>query len=148
MYRRILVPLDGSALAETAIPHAEALATAFGSEIDLLRITTLQFIQQPDGGYIVKEDGDRADAQAYLQQWKEKLERRGIKVSHSVGSGNVADAIVHRAADTGVDLIVMSTHGRTGAKLLAYGSVAYRVLQDAPCSVLVVRSKRISDPSA
>jgi nucleotide-binding universal stress UspA family protein len=141
MYRRILVPLDGSELAETAIPHAELLASATGAELELVRVTLLRFVQTPDGrGYVVQEDGDREEAEEYLQGWQQRLSGRGIKVGWQVRGGNVAEEIVELATGTKVDLIVMSTHGRTGARLWAYGSVAEKVLRAAPCSVLVVRT--------
>jgi len=141
MYRRILVPLDGSELAETAIPHADLLASATGAELELIRITLLRFVQAPDGrGYVVQEDGDRQEAEAYLQGWAGRLAARGIKVGFRVSGGNVAEEIVEHASRIKADLIVMSTPGRTGAGLWAYGSVAEQVLRAAPCSVLVVRT--------
>lgn len=141
MYRRILVPLDGSELAETAIPHAELLASATGAELELIRITLLRFVQAPDGrGYVVQEDGDRQEAESYLQEWAQRLAGRGIKVGFRVSGGNVAEEIVEHASRIKADLIVMSTHGRTGARLWAYGSVAEKVLRAAPCCVLVVRT--------
>ncbi len=140
MYQRILVPLDGSSLAEAAIPHAILLATTTGADLELIRVTVLRFVPQPGGsGHVVQEAADREEAEAYLQGWERKLRGNGIKVSYRVGAGNVAEEIVKHAADTGVDLIVMSTHGRTGTRLWAYGSVAYAVLRAAPCSMLVVR---------
>ncbi len=143
MYRRILVPLDGSELAETAIPHAELLASATRAELELIRVTLLRFLQAPGGhGHVVQEEGDREEAEGYLREWQQRLNDRGIRVSHQVRGGNVAEEIVGYAAATRADLIVMSTHGRTGARLWAYGSVAEKVLRAAPCSVLVVRVGR------
>ncbi|MHB1159172.1 MAG: universal stress protein [Chloroflexota bacterium] len=142
MYRRILVPLDGSPLAETAIPHAELLASATGAELDLIRVAVLRFVQLPGNeGHVVQENGDRAEAEAYLQEWQRRLSSKGIKVTGQVRSGNVAEEIVEHAATARTDVIVMSTHGRTGARLWAYGSIAEKVLRAAPCSVLVVRAR-------
>lgn len=143
MYQRILVPLDGSALAETAIPHAELLAFATGAELALIRVTVLRFLQEPGGGgHVVQEEGDRVEAEAYLQDRQKRLRARGINATCLVRTGGVAEEIVGYAAATKADLIVMSTHGRTGARLWAYGSVAEKVLRAAPCSVLVVRTRR------
>ncbi|MHB0870198.1 MAG: universal stress protein, partial [Chloroflexota bacterium] len=120
MYRRILVPLDGSPLAETAIPHAELLASATGAELDLIRVAVLRFVQLPGNeGHVVQENGDRAEAEAYLQEWQRRLSSKGIKVTGQVRSGNVAEEIVEHAATARTDVIVMSTHGRTGARLWA-----------------------------
>ncbi len=143
MYRRILVPLDGSDLAETAIPHAELLASTTGAELELIRVTLLRFLQAPDGhSYVAQENGDHDEAEGYLRRWQQRLSSKGIAASYQVRGGNVAEEIVEYAAATEADLIVMSTHGRTGARLWAYGSVAEKVLRAAPCSVLVVRAGR------
>ncbi len=143
MYRRILVPLDGSTLAETAIPHAQHLASSSGAKLELIRVALLRFVHAPDrNGYVVQEEGDRAEAESYLERWRRTLMAGGIDVTCQVRGGNVAEEIVEYAAATGADLIVMSTHGRTGARLWAYGSIAEKVLRAAPCSVLVVRSGR------
>lgn len=141
MYRRILVPLDGSALAETAIPPATLLASTTKAELELIRITVLRFVQQPGGGsFVVQEAADREEAESYLREWQSRLQSQGINATYQVRSGGVAEEIAKYAVETKADLIVMSTHGRTGTRLWAYGSVAYAVLRAAPCSVLVVRA--------
>ncbi|MGE5618875.1 MAG: universal stress protein [Sphingomonadaceae bacterium] len=144
MYSRILVPLDGSPLAETAITHAELLASATGAELELIRVAVLRFVQQPGKeGYVVQNGGDREEAEAYLQEWQRRLSDNGIRATYQVRVGNVAEEIVQYAAATRADIIVMSTHGRTGARLWAYGSIAEKVLRVAPCSVLVVRTRTV-----
>jgi nucleotide-binding universal stress UspA family protein len=141
MYRKILVPLDGSELAETALPHATLLAASTGAELVLIRVCVPRFLgPQATGEAVVQESGDRAEAELYLQEWQSRLRARGVKSSYHVGTGNVADAIAKQARADDVDLVVMSTHGRTGTQLWAYGSVAYSMLKVAPCSVLVVRT--------
>lgn len=143
MYHKILVPLDGSALAETAIPHAKLLAAATRARLELIRISVLRFLQQLDAGsFTVQEEADRGEAESYLQDWQQRLEPQGFEVGYQVLSGSVAEEIVKHARQIQADLIVMSTHGRTGTRLWAYGSVAYGVLRNAPCSVLVVRAPR------
>lgn len=143
MYRRLLVPLDGSPLAETALPHASHIASTAGAELHLLRVTVPVFVETPDGqGCRVHEDGDRAEAERYLREWRDRLSAGSMRVISEVLGGNVAEVITDYTAATGTDLIVMSTHGRTGVRLWAYGSVAEKVLRAASCSVLVVRSGR------
>ncbi|HEX2924013.1 MAG TPA: universal stress protein [Chloroflexota bacterium] len=143
MYRKILVPLDGSELAETALPHAGTIAAASGAELVLIRVCVPRFLgPQGNGGAVVQEAGDRAEAEMYLQEQQSRLRAKGIRVSYHVGTGNVADAIAKQARADDVDLIIMSTHGRTGTQLWAYGSVAYSMLKVATCSVLVVRTPR------
>jgi nucleotide-binding universal stress UspA family protein len=143
MYHKILVPLDGSELAETALPHARLLASSTGAELVLIRVCVPRFVNTPgNGGAVVQESGDRAEAELYLQEWQSRLRANGITASYQVSAGNVADAISNQARVDDTDLIVMSTHGRTGTQLWAYGSVAYSMLKVAPCSVLVVRTPR------
>lgn len=143
MYRNILVPLDGSELAETALPHASMLATASGAELVLIRVCVPRFLgPQGNREAVVQEAGDRAEVEMYLQELQSRLRARGIKAGYRIGTGNVAGAIAKQAHADNVDLIVMSTHGRTGTQLWAYGSVAYSMLKVAPCSVMVVRTPR------
>ena len=143
MYRKILVPLDGSDLAEMALPHASLLASSTGAELVLIRVCVPRFVGTPgNGGVVVQECGDRAEAELYLQEWQSRLRAKGIKASYQVSTGNVADAITNQVRADDTDLIVMSTHGRTGTHLWAYGSVTYSMLKGAPCSVLVVRAPR------
>lgn len=143
MYRKILVPLDGSALAETAIPHATLLASATQARIELIRVTVLRFIQQLDAGsFTVQEEADREEAESYLQEWQRRLESQGFEVGYQLLPGSVAEEIAKYASRIQADVIVMSTHGRTGTRLWAYGSVAYGVLRNAPCCVLVARAPR------
>jgi nucleotide-binding universal stress UspA family protein len=144
MFKRILVPLDGSELVEKALPYAEALAQRFDAELIALRV--LLMIPEAIGGrhgmmFQERPTRDRPEVLVYLNgvmsQWRERhlLPARAVVLeNYSAG-----DAIIDLACQEKVDLIVMSTHGRSGLSRLVYGSVAGKVLQHAPCPVFLVK---------
>lgn len=146
-YQRLLVPLDGSQLAELALPHAESWARTFDAEVVLLRVPTLPPYATlgPDATMVVpsllSEAYDEADA--YLANMLRSLKAKGLRVHKAaVEPGAVADTIIDYAHDSVVDLIVMSTHGRSGLGRWVYGSVADRVLRGADVPVLLIRAPR------
>src|SRR5437762_602347 len=116
MRQRILVPLDGSPLAEHALPFAETIAGGLGAALVLLRV--------PDP--LEVPERARREAQEYLDPIAARLARAGVPVVVDVPEGyyQAADAIVGRVPDDAADLIVMATHGRSGFQRLLYGSVA------------------------
>ncbi|MCS6845482.1 MAG: universal stress protein [Caldilineales bacterium] len=144
MYRRLLVPLDGSALAERALGHAEALARLFDSELILLRVVVSPYTLVAPDLILAGADPDlpalRAHAEAYLRSVAGRLENQGMRVRTVVCDGPVAEMILDQAQAQEADLIVMSTHGRGGVRRWVYGSVAERVLQGAACPVLLIRA--------
>ena len=152
MYRRILVPLDGSALGEAALPHAEALAEKFGAALTLLHATTppatIAAAEAAAGVIpVVPVDLDpvtiateeQEDAARYLGGIAERLRARGLTVDVSEPEGDSAAAIVAVAGEQRADLIAMTTHGHGGLGRLVLGSVADEVVRHAPCPVLLVR---------
>ncbi len=144
-YQRILVPLDGSQLAEQALPHAERIARAFHGEIVVLRVPTISpsLTFGPDPGVLLPTLLNEAyeEADAYLANVARRLHAHGIE-AHKVpmDPGPVAEAILDYARDADIDLIVMSTHGRSGVGRWVYGSVADRVLRGAEIPVLLIRA--------
>ena len=144
MVKRILVPLDGSALAEAALDHARQLALCQDSEIVLLRVVISPYtIVAPDlvlAGQGVDQEQLQQEAEQYLQTQAGRLAAHGIAVHLVACQGPVAEAILDHARSLAVDVIVMSTHGRGGVSRWVYGSVADRVLQAAPCPVLLIRA--------
>ncbi len=145
MYRKILLPLDGSELAECALPHMEAVARGCeAADVILLRV--VEPLNLP-GDYVISpgdrertEKEHRADAGKYLAQLKSRLDGKGLSLQTEVIEGRVAEGIVDYAAGHGVDLIVMATHGRSGISRWALGSVADRVVRLASVPVLMVRA--------
>ena len=145
MYRTILVPVDGSELAECAIPHVEAIARGCDSpQIVLMQVT--EPIHLP-GEYVISEKDrkhleaqHRAAAEEYLGRLTRRLGDSGLSLASAVVSGKVAETIVDYAEKHDVDLIIMATHGRSGVSRWALGSVAERVLRLSCVPVLMVRA--------
>jgi nucleotide-binding universal stress UspA family protein len=140
MYKKILVPLDGSSFAEAAVRHAYPLARSQNAEIVLLSVVvfpTRDFDVIPMK-YAVSDEV-KAETKRYLEQVAGSLRRVGIRTSTFVESGYVAETIIDFAAQHQIDLIVMSTHGRTGPVRWLLGSVAFQIVQHAHVPVLLVR---------
>ncbi len=148
MYRKILVPLDGSELAEKVLPHAEALARCMGAEIILLRVPVYAY----EGAAVTATPYRRAplplldereealkEATNYLNKVKFNLAMKGVHTSVFVKEGLTGEMIIQFAREQGVDLIAMSTHGRTGLGRVVFGSVAEQVLRGAGKPVLLIR---------
>ncbi len=150
MYKKILVPLDGSKLAECALPHAEELAKCCGTE-EVVLVSVTERVQgyrafedpgQPMGQQLVPEGFGKKEKQAqrYLGRIAKAMETKGIKVDTEVLLGDPAGEIVIYAKHPGCDLIVMSSHGRSGVSRLTHGNVADRVFRGSPVPVLMVRA--------
>jgi nucleotide-binding universal stress UspA family protein len=150
MYKKILVPLDGSKLAECVFPHVEELAKGCDTERVIL-VSVTEHVQ----GYRAFEDPSRPlgqqlapeavgkkekQAQKYLDRIAKAMEAKGIKVDTEVLLGNPAEEIVIYTKHPGCDIIVMSSHGRSGPSRWAHGSVADRVLRASCVPVLMVRA--------
>jgi nucleotide-binding universal stress UspA family protein len=134
---RILVPLDGSKCAETIIPRVEELVTGKKTGICLLRVVSASTFPGVDPTEaqvkVVRE------AEEYLQGLENHLRARGLDVDTHVRYGNDAEEILDHAAQKEIDLVAMSTHGRSGFKRFFLGSVAEKVLRHAPKPVYLVR---------
>ena len=145
MYKKILVPLDGSELAKKALDHAEKLAAVFGSEIILFQVVPFMPIYgAPElvTPFIVDEKQKEA-ADRYLTNLVEELKKRGLKASAKAKTGlQVAAEIIDFAKASGVDLIVMCTHGHSGITRWVLGSVAHKVLTRAETPILLIHMKR------
>ena len=128
-YRRVLVPLDGSELAERAIPYARTIAKTKGSELVLFTVS-IASVEQLD-----------RPMKAYLELNAKELQSQGIKASVAIAYGNVADEIVSFADKNNIDLIIISTHGYSGIKRWVLGSVAGKVLYGTCVQVLLTKSK-------
>jgi nucleotide-binding universal stress UspA family protein len=145
MYERILLTLDGSELAEQALPHAIAQAERFRAELILLRVLE----PFPEAGILWQEDVKRAEKQAldqardYLEGIAATIQDRRMAVKPTVIQGQPGLAIVRFAETNGVDLIVISTRGRSGLSRWLMGSVADRVVRGATMPVLLVRGKGV-----
>ena len=149
MFSHILVPLDGSHLAEAALPAAMALARNFESELTLVRVLQPPHIMMTAANgsvyaQLIVELRQQAeeDAHDYMQSHQGSLRQQGFTVHTEMPEGeNIADALLQAAAKANADTIVMSTHGRGGISRWVFGSVADKVLRHAAVPVLLIRAK-------
>ena len=147
MFRRILAPLDGSALAEKSMPYVESIAQKFDAEVVMcwvvqLRTYAMSDFQPIDYGLATLLDTtmEKERATKYLTRLQNQMQQRQIRASyHIVESYSIADAIVNIAMQEKVDLIVKTTYARLGPSRWLQGNVAAAVLQRAPCPLFLVR---------
>ncbi len=131
--RKILYPTDFSPYSNQAYFHAVALAESHGASLTILYVFP--------GGFGAPEAAGDGEDRSY---WQEQLEQirpvnEAIRTEHVLLEGDPAAEIVNYVREAGFDLVVMGTHGRTGLERLLMGSVAEKVMREAPCSVLVVK---------
>ena len=147
MYKRILLPLDGSSLAEQAIPHAIAQAKSFQAELILLK-AYLPITEKPA---IYREAIEKAEelvrmsAKDYLERVGASIRDRGIKVETVVIDGVSHEAIIQFAEEQAVDLIVISSRGQSGFNRWIMGSVADRVIRGTSIPVLMIQAFKQDD---
>jgi len=146
MYKKIMVPLDGSQIAECVIPHIETIAKKSAAKVEL--VTVIEPLELPTRGQIAISDDEikqidaqgKKEANKYLDQVSERLTNAGIKTDSVILSGKPADRLVLYAVNNGIDLIIMATHGRSGISRLFWGSVAEKILRATDIPVLLVKT--------
>jgi len=138
MFKKILVPLDGSKLAEKILPQVEELVKFSGAEVHLLKVVMSYEIDPKKE----KEELERltGEAQEYLDQVASRLKKSGIEASAIVAYGKDAVQICDYASEKNFNLIAMSTHGRSGLSRWALGSVADKVLHCSTVPVMLFRA--------
>jgi nucleotide-binding universal stress UspA family protein len=162
MFKHVLVPLDQSQLAETALDYVPKLVGP-GSQITLLTVIVppdlsfgtlygptelmVQTVRNSEVQYESLERQTRVQAEDYLRSASKRLAARlsDIPVQIIVQAGQDAEVIVESAESLGVDAIVMATHGRSGLSRWLLGSVTQKVLSAAPCPVLVIPNKAVRE---
>jgi nucleotide-binding universal stress UspA family protein len=151
MFEKVLVPLDGSKVGEAAIAVIEQLvdklAPGIKVEVKLIGVVTVlrHWVVVGEASAPVSYTDEelkiiRERVTDYLNKAGEPLRKKGLSVSTMVVMGNAADEIIKAAEETKVDLIAMSTHGRSGLRRLAFGSITDKVLRHSPVPVLTVRA--------
>ena len=140
--QKILYATDFSSFSNQAYFHAVSLAQKHGASLTVLFVFHPERLSTP--GSTGNLDADRAYWRAQLEQIRPV--DPGINVRHVLLEGDPAEQIVRYARESGIDLIVMGTQGRTGMDRMLLGSVAERTLRDAACSVLVVKMPRRGEP--
>jgi nucleotide-binding universal stress UspA family protein len=143
-YKKILVPLDGSEWAERALPYAGDIARTHDAELVLLTVYKRPMNDYADQMELASvteiSDQIRERAKNYMVSLRNQLRAEGINVSYIIVEGGTpAETICDYAANEDVDLVVMSTHGRTGLARFLFGSVAHKVLQKVRVPVMLIR---------
>lgn len=142
MYKRALVPLDGSAVAEGIVPFVLEIAGPLDLEVTLLRVLVPTPPVVVEGSsYVVVDDLEKQqpEAEAYLAGIAAELRAKGVRVRSVIRRGEPVAAILDGAREAHADLIAMTTHGRSGFGRLLFGSVAEAVLRHSPVPVLLMR---------
>ena len=157
MYEKIVVPLDGSKLAECVLPHVEEIAKGCSTkEVILVTVTeriiasvgvthvipSVESLPRPQPVYKVPVaiGKKQRQGQRYLNRIAKGLQKEGIKVRTEVLLGNPAEEITSFAEHDGADLITMASHGRSGPSRWAYGSVTDKVFRASCVPVLMIRA--------
>jgi nucleotide-binding universal stress UspA family protein len=138
MFMKILVPLDGSALAEAVLPQVTELAKSLGAEMLLLRVAIAHVF--PGADPTEEEVRVVRQAEEYVETLASKLAETGIRVRAAVRYGKPAAEIIEHIPANEVELVAMSTHGRSGLSRLVMGSVAEEVVRNSRVPVLLWRA--------
>jgi nucleotide-binding universal stress UspA family protein len=143
-YKKILVPLDGSGWAQRAVPHAVDIARSNESELILLHVLRPPASEYTPELALARQDQQiqqtREQMKQYLVGLRSELRGEDLHVrTHMIEGRGVARLICDYAQSEGVDLIVMSTHGRSGLARMLYGSVANEIMHCVEVPVLLVR---------
>jgi nucleotide-binding universal stress UspA family protein len=146
MYKKILVPLDGSELAECVLPHVESIAKGCGVERVIFMRVVDTYMPSPVQAYISEstiqeiEKGNEKAAREYLDEIAGRVKLDGVEIKKQLTIGRAAESIAEYANKNNIDLIAIATHGRSGISRWAWGSVADRVLRSVCAPILMVRA--------
>ncbi len=150
MYKKIMVPLDGSKLAECILPHLEVLVRGIQPTPEVWLVQAVEPIAIPYGREVAGitsieqlkafEIHNRVEAEKYLKGTTAQLAKAGIKARADVIYGKAAEVLGDFATKNDVDLVIISTHGRSGISRWVWGSVADRLLRSVCVPVLMVRA--------
>ena len=158
MYERILVPLDGSKVGEAALPVIEELISKLAVGLTV-EVTLMQVVSSLTHWVVAGEAAApvsyteeelaaiKQGAQNYLDKTAEGLREKGVIVKSRISVGNAAEEISKAVDEIHADLVAMSTHGRSGLRRLAFGSVTDKVLRGANIPVLLVRAPKEAAPA-
>lgn len=143
MYKKILVPLDGSKLAEIALPHAESLALQYQADLVLLSVIDPPSMTGRDNAaaQVFQQEMDIKiqEAEIYLKSLKNQFSKKNIKTKYFVHLGSVVKNIIDAANKESVDLVVIASHGRSGLQRVFFGSTAAGVLNRIEHPLMIIR---------
>ncbi len=148
MYQHVMVPLDGSKLAECVLPHLKAIVKGCQAKaVTFVRVLEPLMISSDDSGVALTEEQwqiltkqQRLDADNYLGQVVSQIDYHGTAVHSEVVNGSVAESLSDWAKKNNVDLIIVATHGRSGVSRWVWGSIADRILRSSCVPVFMVRA--------
>jgi nucleotide-binding universal stress UspA family protein len=141
MFDPVLVPLDGSLLAECALPHAIAIARAFDARIVLLRVLDKNQASEKTQLFdLVNWQIYKTGARLYLEKTGARLQKAGLRIEIALQEGLVAESITEFSQSQGMKLIILSSHGRSGLSQWGISSVTQKIIFSAPTSVLLIRA--------
>jgi len=146
MFAPILVPLDGSLLAECVLPQVIAISQVFNSKIVLLHVmdknpgdASAQFID------LLNWQINKTEAKLYLERIADRLEKVGLRTTAIVLEGQVAESITEFARSQAMKLVILSSHGSSGLRPYGISSVADEITSNAPTSILIVRAREVKE---
>ena len=143
MLDSILVPLDGSLLAECVLPHAAAIARAFDAKITLLRVLDKHQVHQSAQLFdLLNWQITKTEAKLYLEKIAARLKESGVETRETVLEGLVAESITEFAQNQKMKLIILSSHGHTGLSQWGISSVTQKIIFSAPTSVVIIRARQ------
>lgn len=141
MFQKILIPLDGSKLAERALPHAYHIARIFGAQIQLLHVLdSTPYVDTPTITEPLNWQIQKAQADLYLSGIAAQARAQNLSAEHFLREGKTAESIIDFAQQAGSDLVVIATHGASGLSRWNLNSVANKVTSKICLSVLIVRT--------
>ena len=141
MFDTILVPLDGSQLADCVLPHVLAIASSFDAEITLLRVLEKnQAVKSTQLFDLVNWQINKTKAALYLDKTQARLQKLNIRIRTEVLEGLIAEGITEYAQNQGIKLIIMSSHGRHGLTQWGISSITQKIILSAQTSLLIIRA--------
>jgi nucleotide-binding universal stress UspA family protein len=146
MYTTLLVPLDGSKRAESALPHAVNLAAQFGARVVLLKVTGQAPLLERDevidaAEYLRKRRQQEQESRSYLKQIGNRFGDSASDIKIVIQSGAVVQEIIRAAQTEKADMVIMASHGWSGGRRNFYGSVVSGVLNQIDRPLLLIRSR-------
>ena len=143
MFDPVMVPLDGSLLAECVLQHVVAIARAFDAKVILLRVLDKKQASEKAQLFdLVNWQINKTGAKLYLEKISARLQKSGLRIETAVLEGLVAESITEHAQNQGSKLIILSSHGRSGLSQWGISSVTQKIIFSAPTSVLIIRARQ------
>jgi nucleotide-binding universal stress UspA family protein len=149
MYKKIMVPLDGSKLAECVFPHLETIVKGCKAA-EVIIVEAVEPLSVPYGREVAHftsleqvkafETHQKVEAEKYLKETVARLKKTGVNAKAAVVFGKASEALSDYANKNDVDLVIIATHGRSGVSRWVWGSVADRLVRSVSAPVLIVRA--------